>query len=158
MKCPFCNNQDSKVIDTRSMEENTIIRRRRSCEKCLGRFTTYEKIDIIPPITVIKNNFNKETFSSDKLMKGLLLACNKRPISILQLEEIVKRIEHKIYNTNKKLVYSKEIGQYVMEELKVLDGIAYVRFASVYRDFDDVNSFSCFIQEIKETLDINNNK
>ncbi|MFI3231449.1 MAG: transcriptional regulator NrdR [bacterium] len=158
MKCPFCDNPDSKVLDTRSMEDNSVIRRRRCCEKCLNRFNTYERIDVIRPITVIKNNFNEEDFSNDKLMKGLLLACNKRPVSVQELEEVVKRIENKIYNNNnKKIVYSREIGEYVMEELRLLDDVAYVRFASVYRDFDDVNTFNSFIQEVIENLDNNSN-
>ncbi|WP_250277838.1 transcriptional regulator NrdR [[Clostridium] colinum] len=140
MKCPFCYNEDTKVIDTRSMEDNTIIKRRRLCEKCNERFNTYEKLDMIP-ISVVKRDMTRERFESDKLLKGVLLACNKRPISTNDIEQIVKEIENKIYTSNKKEINSKDIGEMVMEKLKTLDPIAYVRFASVYKEFKDIDSF-----------------
>lgn len=139
MKCPFCSNEDTKVIDTRSMEDNTIIKRRRLCEKCNERFNTYEKLDIIP-ISVVKRDMTRESFDEDKLLKGVLLACNKRPISMKQVENIVKEIENKIYTTTKREINSQDIGEMVMEKLKVLDPIAYIRFASVYREFKDIDS------------------
>ena len=140
MRCPFCYNEDTKVIDTRSMEENTIIKRRRLCEKCNERFNTYEKLDIIP-ISVVKRDLTRERFDTDKLLKGVLLACNKRPISMNDIEQLVKEIENKIYTTAKKEINSQDIGEMVMERLKNLDPIAYVRFASVYKEFKDIDSF-----------------
>ena len=140
MRCPFCYNEDTKVIDTRSMEENTIIKRRRLCEKCNERFNTYEKLDIIP-ISVVKRDLTRERFDTDKLLKGVLLACNKRPISMNDIEQLVKEIENKINNNAKKEINSQDIGEMVMERLKNLDPIAYVRFASVYKEFKDIDSF-----------------
>ena len=140
MRCPFCYNEDTKVIDTRSMEENTIIKRRRLCEKCNERFNTYEKLDIIP-ISVVKRDLTRERFDTDKLLKGVLLACNKRPISMNDIEQLVKEIENKIYTTAKKEINRQDIGEMVMERLKNLDPIAYVRFASVYKEFKDIDSF-----------------
>ena len=149
MRCPFCYNEDTKVIDTRSMEENTIIKRRRLCEKCNERFNTYEKLDIIP-ISVVKRDLTRERFDTDKLLKGILLACNKRPISMNDIEQLVKEIENKIYTTAKKEINSQDIGEMVMERLKNLDPIAYVRFASVlYNDSassrSDISSRACVL-------------
>lgn len=140
MRCPFCSNEDTKVVDTRSIEDNTIIKRRRLCEKCNERFNTYEKLDLIP-VSVVKRDLTRETFDRDKLLKGVLLACNKRPISMNDIEQLVKEIENKIYTTSKKEINSQDIGEMVMEKLKILDPIAYVRFASVYREFKDIDSF-----------------
>lgn len=140
MKCPFCYNEDTKVIDTRSIEDNTIIKRRRLCEKCNERFNTYEKLDIIP-ISVVKRDLTREAFDIDKISKGILLACNKRTISMNDIEQLVKEIENKIYTSGKKEINSQDIGEMVMEKLKVLDPIAYVRFASVYKEFKDIDSF-----------------
>lgn len=140
MKCPFCNNVDTKVIDTRAMEENTAIRRRRLCEKCGERFTTYERIDTIP-LAVIKSDKTRETFDRQKLLKGIMLACNKRPVSIEEMESIVRDVEIAISNTMKKEIESNEIGKLVMDKLKDVDEVAYVRFASVYRRFADLDSF-----------------
>lgn len=140
MKCPFCYNSDTKVIDTRSMEENTCVRRRRCCEHCNQRFTTYEKIDIMP-ISIVKRDLSRERFDRDKILKGLLLACNKRKVSMDQIEQIVKDIENKVYTMAKKEINSEYIGEIVMEKLKSLDPIAYVRFASVYCEFKDLDSF-----------------
>lgn len=140
MKCPFCNNDDTKVIDTRSMEENTIIKRRRMCEKCNERFNTYEKLDMIP-ISVVKRDMTRERFDTNKLLKGILLACNKRPISMNDIEQIVKEIENKVYAMAKKEINSQDLGEMIMDRLRDLDPIAYVRFASVYKEFKDIDSF-----------------
>ena len=140
MKCPFCGNVDTKVIDTRTMDDNTVIRRRRSCDECGGRFTTYERIDTIP-LTVVKSDNTRESFNRDKLTKGILTSCSKRPVSREQIDKIVSDIENAVLNTMKKEIPSKEIGEMVIERLKELDEVAYVRFASVYRQFTDVDSF-----------------
>lgn len=140
MKCPFCGNIDTKVIDTRTMEDNSAIRRRRYCEKCSERFTTYERIDTIP-LAVIKSNDTRETFDRNKLLKGIMMSCNKRPVSMEQMESIAKDIENAILNSMKKEIDSKEIGEMVMDRLKSVDEVAYVRFASVYRQFKDIDSF-----------------
>ena len=140
MRCPFCSNEDTKVIDTRSIEDNSIIKRRRLCERCNERFNTYEKLDIIP-ISVVKRDMTREPFDRDKLLKGVLLACNKRPISMNDIEQLIKEIENKIYTVAKKEINSQDIGEMVMERLKKLDPIAYVRFASVYKEFKDIDSF-----------------
>ena len=140
MKCPFCNNEDTKVIDSRSQDENTTIRRRRFCEKCGKRFTTYERIDTIP-MTVIKNNGTRETFDKNKLMSGIMKSCNKRSITVAQIQSIVDDIENAVMSSMDKEIESKNIGNMVMERLKSIDEVAYVRFASVYREFKDVNTF-----------------
>ncbi len=140
MRCPFCGKLDTKVIDTRTMEENTVIRRRRFCDECGGRFTTYERLDTIP-LTVIKSDNTRETFDRDKLTRGILISCSKRPITREQIDSMVTDIENTILNTLKKEVESKEIGEMVMERLKEVDEVAYVRFASVYRQFTDVDNF-----------------
>ncbi len=153
MKCPFCYNEDTKVIDTRSIEDNTIIKRRRLCEKCNERFNTYEKLEIIP-ISVVKRDLTREAFDIDKLSKGILLACNKRPISMNDIEQLVKEIENKIYTSGKKEINSQDIGEMVMEKLKILDPIAYVRFASVYKEFKDIDSF---MEEVGKVFNKNTN-
>ncbi len=140
MKCPFCGKDDTKVIDTRAMDDNTVIRRRRFCEGCNERFTTYEKIDSIP-LTVVKSDNTRETFDRNKLIKGILISCSKRPVAREQIEDLANDIENSILNSAKKEVASKEIGEMVMEKLKDIDEVAYVRFASVYRQFTDVDSF-----------------
>ncbi len=147
MRCPFCYNGDTKVIDTRSIEDNTIIKRRRLCEKCNERFNTYEKLDIIP-ISVVKRDMTREPFNTDKLLKGVLLACNKRPIPMNDIEQLVKEVENKIYTTAKKEISSQDIGEMVIERLKRLDPIAYVRFASVYKEFKDIGSFMNEVEKV----------
>ncbi len=148
MKCPFCSNDDTKVIDTRTMEENTAVRRRRLCEKCGKRFTTYERLDIIP-LSVIKSNSARESFDRQKILKGIMLACNKRPVSVETMENIVSEIETAVSNTMKREIESSEIGRLVMDKLKYTDEVAYVRFASVYRKFTDIDSF---MKELGEML------
>ncbi|MEA4815651.1 MAG: transcriptional regulator NrdR [Lachnospiraceae bacterium] len=140
MKCPFCGYADTKVIDSRAQNDNSAIKRRRLCENCGKRFTTYEKIDIIP-MSVIKRDGTRETFDKDKLINGIMKSCNKRPISISQIEGIADDVENSIMNTLEKEIKSSEIGSMVMDRLKTLDEVAYVRFASVYRQFKDVNTF-----------------
>lgn len=140
MRCPHCGNDESKVIDSRPTEDNTAIRRRRECLNCEKRFTTYEKIESIPLI-VVKKDGNRETFNRDKIINGMIKSCEKRPVSIEQLENVANEIESNIKKKAKKEVSSTEIGEEIMKQLKDLDEIAYVRFASVYRQFKDVNSF-----------------
>ena len=148
MKCPFCNNEDTKVIDSRSQDENTTIRRRRFCEKCGKRFTTYERIDTIP-MTVIKNNGTRETFDKNKLMSGIMKSCNKRSITVAQIQSIVDDIENAVMSSMDKEIESKNIGNMVMERLKSIDEVAYVRFASVYHQFKDINTF---MDELKKMI------
>lgn len=148
MKCPECAYLDSKVLDSRPSEEGNTIRRRRECDKCHHRFTTYEKIEEYP-IMVIKKNNVRQPFSREKVMNGLLRACEKRPISVEQIEEVVNQVEQELKNTLKKEVTSSDIGELVMKHLKELDEIAYVRFASVYRQFKDI---SVFVKEVNELL------
>lgn len=140
MKCPFCGCTESKVLDTRTLDEATSIRRRRQCEKCGEKFTTYERVDIIP-VVVIKSDNTRETFDRNKILGGIQRACNKRPVSMEQMETMAKEIETVVYNTLGKEVHSNEIGKLVMDKLKVVDEVAYVRFASVYKQFKDIDSF-----------------
>ncbi len=140
MKCPFCDYPDSKVIDSRPTEEGGSIRRRRECISCGNRFTTYEKIETVPLI-VIKNDSSREPFDRRKLVNGILHACVKRPVPVAKIESIVNNIEAALSNSLKREVASTEIGKMVMDHLKETDEIAYVRFASVYRKFQDVDMF-----------------
>ena len=140
MKCPFCGNLNSRVADSRSMEDGSATRRRRICENCAERFTTFERIDTIP-LSVIKKDGSREVFDAIKLLNGIMKSCNKRPISIIQIEEIVSDVETTVFNTMNKEIASREIGELVMNKLKTVDEVAYVRFASVYRQFKDVESF-----------------
>lgn len=140
MKCPFCGFEESKVIDSRPTDEGQRIRRRRECLKCGKRFTTYEIIESLP-IIVIKKDKSRETFNRDKLMTGLLRACEKRPVSIDTLDSMIDDIETNLQNSLDREVSSDKIGELVMEKLKKIDEVAYVRFASVYRQFKDINTF-----------------
>lgn len=140
MKCPFCGFEESKVIDSRPTDEGQRIRRRRECLKCGKRFTTYEIIESLP-IIVIKKDKSRETFNRDKLMTGLLRACEKRPVSIDTLDSMIDDIETNLQNSLDREVSSEKIGELVMEKLKKIDEVAYVRFASVYRQFKDINTF-----------------
>ncbi len=140
MRCLFCGHMESKVIDSRSTEEGTTIRRRRECLECGKRFTTYEKIETIPMIVVKKDGL-RETFDREKVLTGILRACEKRPVTLSDIEKLIDDIESKLYNMLEREVTSERIGEMVMERLKDLDDIAYVRFASVYRQFKDINSF-----------------
>ncbi|WHH58901.1 transcriptional regulator NrdR [Petroclostridium sp. X23] len=148
MRCPFCDYQESKVIDSRPTDEGLSIRRRRECLQCGKRFTTYEKVENIP-IMVIKKDKSREAFNGDKLMSGLLRACEKRPVSLQDLEKTVNEIESTIYNSLEREVTSHQIGEMVMQRLKRIDEVAYVRFASVYRQFKDINTF---LEELNKLL------
>ncbi|NLM04591.1 MAG: transcriptional regulator NrdR [Clostridiales bacterium] len=140
MNCPFCNHYNTKVVDSRPTDEGQSIRRRRECVKCNKRFTTYEKIEEVPLI-VIKKSGNREAFNRNKVLNGIIKSCEKRPVSLTEIENIVNKIEKHLYNSMEKEIKSKYVGELVMEELKKLDEVAYVRFASVYREFKDVNTF-----------------
>ncbi len=140
MNCPFCAYEESKVIDSRPTDEGQRIRRRRECLQCAKRFTTYEIIESLP-IIVIKKDKSRETFNRNKIMTGLLRACEKRPVSIDMLDKMIDEIEITIQNTLDREVTSEKIGELVMEKLKGIDEVAYVRFASVYRQFKDINTF-----------------
>ena len=140
MKCPYCGFEESKVIDSRPMDDCEKIRRRRECLSCNKRFTTFEIIETLP-IMVIKKDTSREVFERRKLFSGLLRACEKRPVSIDTLEKIAEEIQAKIHNSLEREVPSHLIGEYAMEELKKIDEVAYVRFASVYRQFKDINTF-----------------
>ncbi len=146
MKCPFCGCIETKVLDSRPNEDRTAIRRRRVCDQCNKRFTTYEKIETIPLIVIKKDN-NREAYDRTKIEKGVLRACYKRPVSAARLEQLIDDIETSIYSLETSEVKSTAIGEIVMDALKEVDQVAYVRFASVYREFKDVNTF---IDEIKK--------
>ncbi len=148
MRCPFCNYEESKVIDSRPAENGTIVRRRRECIECKRRFTTYEKLESVP-LVVIKKSGDRQTYDRNKILSGILKACEKRPISADTIENLLDIIEYKILTTYDKEVQSKDIGEIVIEELKKIDEIAYVRFASVYRQFKDINTF---MDELKSML------
>ena len=148
MKCPYCGYIEDKVIDSRPTEENAAIRRRRECIKCLKRFTTYEKVESVP-LMVIKKDKTRQIFDRQKLLNGLLRACEKRPVSIDELERLVENIETQILNSLKREITTHEIGEMVMAKLKDLDEVAYVRFASVYRQFRDINTF---MEELRKLL------
>ena len=140
MKCPFCGYAESKVMDSRPTDEGSRIRRRRECLQCGKRFTTYEIIESLP-IIVVKRDKSREAFDREKLLNGMLRACQKRPVSIETLEKVIDDIEAQIQNSLEREVTSRRIGEYAMEKLKDIDEVAYVRFASVYREFKDINSF-----------------
>lgn len=140
MKCVYCGYLESKVIDSRHTEEDSAIRRRRECLNCGKRFTTYEKIDNLP-LLVVKKDGRREMYDPEKIMKGLIKACEKRPVPLKSIEELSNSIEKKIFNSLKQEITSAEIGEMVMHGLKELDDVAYVRFASVYRQFKDLNTF-----------------
>lgn len=147
MKCPFCGNDNTKVIDSRPTDDSSI-RRRRQCESCGKRFTTYEKVETMPLIVIKKDN-NREPYDREKIVAGIVRSCHKRPVSISSINAMVDEIETKIFNIGEKEIPTTTIGTIVMEELKKLDEVAYVRFASVYREFKDVNTF---MDEIKKIL------
>lgn len=140
MKCPYCGFIEDRVIDSRPTDESSAIRRRRECSKCLKRFTTYEKVESLP-LMVIKKDKTREVFEREKILNGLLRACEKRPVSINDLERLVDEIESQIQNSLQREITSRDIGEMVMNKLKNLDEVAYVRFASVYRQFKDINTF-----------------
>lgn len=149
MKCPFCATLDSKVVDSRPANDGTSIRRRRECLKCHNRFTTYETVEVLPMV-VVKKNGSRQTFDRKKLMTSMLKACEKRSVSLPVIEQAADEIEKELQNELGGEVASDQIGELVMEKLKVLDEVAYVRFASVYRQFKDINTF---MEELSKLLD-----
>lgn len=148
MKCPYCNQDNTRVVDSRPVNENTAIRRRRMCDECGKRFTTYEKVETIPLI-VIKKDQNREQYDRSKIEAGVLRACHKRPVSAEQIHELVDAVETEIFNMEEREIPSSVIGEIVMDKLKDLEAVAYVRFASVYREFKDVNTF---MDELKKMM------
>lgn len=141
MRCPFCNVETTKVVDSRSSEDGRAIRRRRQCEVCSRRFTTYEKIEIFPLMVVKKDN-TREPYDRSKMEAGVLRACHKRPVSVQSITDMLNDVENEIFRISEKEITSKQIGEMIMERLKDLEEVAYVRFASVYREFTDVNTFA----------------
>lgn len=148
MKCPYCQEDDTKVIDSRPADDNNSIRRRRQCERCGKRFTTYEKLETMP-LMVIKKDNSREVYDRSKIEAGILHSCHKRPVSTQQIDAVIDAIENEIFNMEEKEVSTSAIGELVMRRLKELDEVAYVRFASVYREFKDVNTF---MEEIGKLL------
>ena len=149
MKCPFCSSDNTRVIDSRPADDNCAIRRRRMCDECGKRFTTYEKVETIPLI-VIKKDDNREKYDRSKIEAGVLPVCHKRPVPADAINKLVDDVETEIFSRSEKEIPSAEIGEIVMDKLKDLDDVAYVRFASVYREFKDVNTF---MNELKKMLD-----
>ena len=148
MRCPFCNYVNTKVIDSRPAEEFNSIRRRRACEECGKRFTTYEKIETLP-VMIIKKDLTREAYNRAKVEQGIMRACHKRPISSEQMAEAIDSVENSIFSLEKSEVESSYVGELIMEKLKSLDAVAYVRFASVYREFKDADTF---MEELKSVF------
>ena len=149
MKCPFCGEDDTRVIDSRPADENMSIRRRRQCDKCQKRFTTYEKVEAIP-LVVIKKDQTREPYDRTKIEKGVFRSCHKRPISVPQMNHLVDQVEAKVFSKEEREIPSSYIGELVMRYLEELDAVAYVLFASIYREFKDVDTF---MEELKKILD-----
>ena len=149
MKCPYCAHDESKVVDSRPTEDNEKIRRRRECLRCGKRFTTYEVVETTPQV-VVKKDKSRQMFDRNKLLAGLLRACEKRPVSVDTLDQLVDTIEQSYANNLVKEVSSRELGEYVLKKLKELDKVAYIRFASVYRDFSDVATFMEELRKLQE--------
>lgn len=147
MKCPFCGNDEDKVVDSRPTDDGLSIRRRRECTKCGSRFTTYEKVETVP-LMVVKKDGTRQAFDRNKILGGIVKACEKRPVSVQQIEKLVDSIEAQLYNSMKKEVSTTEIGEILMTALKDLDQVAYVRFASVYREFKDIDTFMAELSKI----------
>ncbi|MCR5607520.1 MAG: transcriptional regulator NrdR [Lachnospiraceae bacterium] len=147
MKCPYCGEENTRVIDSRPADDGASIRRRRQCDKCSKRFTTYEKVEAIP-LVIIKKDQSREPYDRSKIEKGVFRSCHKRPVSVEQIRNLVDDVENEIYAMEKKEIASEVIGELLMEKLKVLDAVAYVRFASIYREFKDVNTFMDEIRKI----------
>ena len=149
MKCPYCNEDDTKVIDSRPADDNCSIRRRRQCERCGKRFTTYEKLETMP-LMVIKKDNSRETYDRSKIESGVIRSCHKRPVSTQEIDSMIDDIENRIFNMEEKEVATSVIGELVMESLKDLDEVAYVRFASVYRQFKDIHTFMAELAKLLE--------
>ena len=148
MRCPYCGEENTRVIDSRPADDNSSIRRRRSCDECGKRFTTYEKVEMVPLLAIKKDN-KRELYDRNKIQEGIIRSCHKRPVSINTISEIVDEIETKIFNLDEKEIPTSVIGEMVMDKLKDIDAVAYVRFASVYREFKDINTF---MVELKKFL------
>ena len=148
MKCPYCGKDNTRVIDSRPADDGDSIRRRRECDECHKRFTTYEKVETIPMIVIKKDN-NRETYDRAKVEGGVFRACHKRPVSAAQIEAMIDDVESSIFSKEEREISSRQIGEMVMEKLKDLDSVAYVRFASVYRELKDVKTF---MDELKKML------
>ena len=148
MKCPYCGTENTRVIDSRPVEESNSIRRRRQCDECDKRFTTYEKVETIPLIVIKKDN-TRQTYDRSKIEAGVLASCHKRPVSVEQITRMIDEVETEIFSMEEKEIPSKRIGEIVMDKLAKLDEVAYVRFASVYRQFKDV---STFVEEVSKLL------
>lgn len=149
MKCPFCNSESTRVIDSRPAEDGLSIRRRRECDDCGKRFTTYEKVETIP-LLIVKKDLTRVAYDREKIMKGVLASCHKRPVPLETINQLVDDVENALYNMEEKEIPSSIIGEMVMEKLRDVDMVAYVRFASVYREFKDVNTF---MDELKRILE-----
>lgn len=152
MICPHCNKNSSRVVDSRPSDEGRAIRRRRECENCGFRFTTFEKIEE-SPLLVIKKNGNREEFSRDKALRGIVRAAEKRPISLDKMQDVVSQVENELRALGESEIQSEEIGEHIMHQLSEIDDVTYIRFASVYRDFKDMN---VFMQEVKDLMTNNN--
>ncbi len=150
MKCPFCNQENTRVVDSRPADDNSSIRRRRLCDECGKRFTTYEKVETIPLI-VIKKDESREQYDRSKIEAGVLRACYKRPIPVQEINKLIDEVETELFNREEREIASKLIGEIVMDKLKDLEAVAYVRFASVYREFKDVNTF---MDELKKDFEL----
>ncbi len=148
MKCPYCGNQDTRVVDSRPVDDNSSIRRRRVCDVCGKRFTSYERVETVP-LVVIKKDKNRELYDRSKIESGVLRACHKRPVSAQQIHDLVDSVETEIYNSGEREIPSERIGEMVISRVRNLDPVAYVRFASVYREFKDVETF---MEELKKFL------
>ena len=152
MKCKFCGCLDTKVIDSRENEEGTSVKRRRECPNCGRRFTTFEEYETIP-VLVIKSDGSRQPFDREKIRRGIIKACEKRPVTFAQIEEMVTNIEKDIYNLLQQEIDSKKIGELVMEQIKLIDEVAYIRFASVYRQFKDVSNFIDLLNDFKKDIE-----
>ncbi len=148
MKCPFCGNDNTRVVDSRPVDDNTAIRRRRMCDSCGKRFTSYEKVEL-SPLMVVKKDLTREQYNRNKIEDGVIRACHKRPVSAQQIKDLVDSVETEIYNKGEREVSTAKIGEMVMKRIKDLDAVAYVRFASVYREFKDVETF---MDEIRKMM------
>jgi len=148
MKCPFCGNDNTRVVDSRPVDDNTAIRRRRMCDTCGKRFTSYEKVEL-SPLMVVKKDQTREQYNRNKIEDGVIRACHKRPVSAQQIKDLVDSVETEIYNKGEREILTNEIGEMVMNRIKTLDAVAYVRFASVYREFKDVETF---MDEIRKMM------
>lgn len=149
MKCPYCQSNETKVVDKRETEDFLVTRRRRECLKCSKRFTTYERVELAG-LMIVKKDSKREAFDRDKLLKGIQKACEKRPVETEKIDEVASKIEAKLRNAEKEEIESRKIGEFVMKELKKLDKVAYIRFASVYREFEDIKSFEKEIKDLKK--------